>query len=307
MPQLDSVTFFTQFFWTILSVFVFHFCLSKWIVPAFSRAQKSRSKVATLNSKSSLSDTTSTQSKGLRTSSSDSSLPKQSFSDDHSPKESTLTLLRQVLSLSFHTLLLGKGVETKFYKNRVQDMYANTTAFGSNSLPKKRKQITQLAGIATLVEKQSKYVESFLPDLSKTRSSSKKNKYVQSKSAIQMDDNLLSRRTQLFTTLRNIRQKVAQKSKTEWIPHGILNMATGYLQSPTPEKREQVDHPLILSSNGKGCQWLRLKKVKISPSRSSSHDINKNKNQVEESKPLVNKESKSKSKSKKIQTPKNKK
>ena len=39
-----------------------------------------------------------------------------------------------------------------FYKKRVQDMYANTTVFGSS--PKKQKQITQLTEIATLVEKQ---------------------------------------------------------------------------------------------------------------------------------------------------------
>lgn len=290
MPQLDSVTFFTQFFWTILSVFVFHFCVSKWIVPAFSRAQKSRSKVATLNSKSSSSD------KSIFTPSSDSNR------EDYSSKESTLTLLRQVLSLSFHTLLLGKDVETKFYKNRVQDMYANPSVLGAQSAPLRlnsttKKQSRRFTKIATLAEKQSKYVDSLLrTDLPKTVSQNKHDEC-----AIQMDDNLSSRRTQLFSTLRNIRQKVAHKSKTEWIPHGILNMGRAYLQSPRKkEKREEASNLLVFRSNGKGCTSLRFKKIEtISPSHSLSDDINKNVNKGNKSK--------NKTKSKKIQTPKNKK
>ncbi|RYE27691.1 MAG: hypothetical protein EOP45_00105 [Sphingobacteriaceae bacterium] len=52
MPQLDLLTFFTQFFWAILSFFIFYFFVTKLILPEFTRVLKYRSKVSALSSNS---------------------------------------------------------------------------------------------------------------------------------------------------------------------------------------------------------------------------------------------------------------
>ena len=46
MPQLDLLTFFTQFFWAILCLFLFYFFVSKLILPELTRVLKYRSKAS---------------------------------------------------------------------------------------------------------------------------------------------------------------------------------------------------------------------------------------------------------------------
>ena len=52
MPQLDLLTFFTQFFWAILCLFLFYFFVSKLILPELTRVLKYRSKASALSSTS---------------------------------------------------------------------------------------------------------------------------------------------------------------------------------------------------------------------------------------------------------------
>lgn len=49
MPQLDLLTFFTQFFWAILCLFLFYFFVSKLILPELTRVLKYRSKASSLS------------------------------------------------------------------------------------------------------------------------------------------------------------------------------------------------------------------------------------------------------------------
>ena len=49
MPQLDLLTFFTQFFWAILCLFLFYFFVSKLILPELTRVLKYRSKASALS------------------------------------------------------------------------------------------------------------------------------------------------------------------------------------------------------------------------------------------------------------------
>lgn len=46
MPQLDLLTFFTQFFWAVLCLFIFYFFVSKLILPELTRVLKYRSKAS---------------------------------------------------------------------------------------------------------------------------------------------------------------------------------------------------------------------------------------------------------------------
>lgn len=46
MPQLDLLTFFTQFFWGILSLFLFYAFVSKYIIPELTRVLKYRAKAS---------------------------------------------------------------------------------------------------------------------------------------------------------------------------------------------------------------------------------------------------------------------
>ena len=46
MPQLDLLSFFTQFFWTVLCIFLFYIFVYKLILPELSRVLKYRSKAA---------------------------------------------------------------------------------------------------------------------------------------------------------------------------------------------------------------------------------------------------------------------
>lgn len=50
MPQLDLLTFFTQFFWAIFCLFLFYFFVSKLILPELTRVLKYRSKASALSS-----------------------------------------------------------------------------------------------------------------------------------------------------------------------------------------------------------------------------------------------------------------
>lgn len=49
MPQLDLLTFFTQFFWAVLCLFLFYFFVSKLILPELTRVLKYRSKASALS------------------------------------------------------------------------------------------------------------------------------------------------------------------------------------------------------------------------------------------------------------------
>lgn len=49
MPQLDLLTFFTQFFWAVLCLFVFYFFVNKLILPELTRVLKYRAKASLLS------------------------------------------------------------------------------------------------------------------------------------------------------------------------------------------------------------------------------------------------------------------
>ena len=49
MPQLDLLTFFTQFFWAILCLFTLYFFVNKLILPELTRVLKYRSKASALS------------------------------------------------------------------------------------------------------------------------------------------------------------------------------------------------------------------------------------------------------------------
>lgn len=52
MPQLDLLTFFTQFFWSVLCLFTFYFFVNKFIIPELTRVLKYRSKAAAFSTSS---------------------------------------------------------------------------------------------------------------------------------------------------------------------------------------------------------------------------------------------------------------
>lgn len=258
MPQLDSVTFFTQFFWTMCCLFVFHFCVSKWIIPSFTRAQKSRAKIAA-NSNSSTQNISSFDEEigGLDTqiSSSIDSI-KNNSSTDKSPKESALYLYREAISLCARTLGLGKNVSTHFYENRIQDLYGhalNTTGgvssrdrLGTGDLQINYAKSTNSESFDT---EERKYIDSVLGD-EQTSTQYTENKYTTI--IVERDRQV---HTDFLEALNNTSVKFRDKAQTGWMPHGTLNLD---ISRYAPLRHKGGKEDLFLS---KDIDLLRIKDI----------------------------------------------
>ena len=125
MPQLDLLTFFTQFFWAILCLFVFYFFVNKLILPELTRVLKYRSKASALYSAGDRPDMISQRGK-------------ESSSDNlsHSVgKSGSSALYQYAISSSVRVLMEAREKRDTFLNGVTSGKAVNANGYSSTSSP----------------------------------------------------------------------------------------------------------------------------------------------------------------------------